>query len=241
MLCTVRSILGRQAQSFGLNRDTHPILDPLRLADSHTMLTILGNGRTMRSHTVPEHAAENVTNEKRKMNSHWHTHTLHTVAETTTKTSTTEFRRWIWMPMTSRCDVDDELKDEETKYFLKMVFANGLFMQTSLTRTGSSARVPSDANVHVLSSVFGVRWAHNHTYTVSVLRLDNTFGTLDLLQSSWATPFYLQICEYSVYSFIILGKCCALESRVGFPHAFSLTLHLPFSLYRCAKLHAHIQ
>lgn len=75
MLCTVRSILGRQAQSFGLNRDTHPILDPLRLVDSHTMLAILGNGRTMRGHTVPEHAAENVTNEKRKMNSHWLTHT----------------------------------------------------------------------------------------------------------------------------------------------------------------------
>lgn len=33
----------------------------------------------------------------------------------------------------------DEVKDEETKYFQKMVFANGLFMQTSLTRTASSA------------------------------------------------------------------------------------------------------
>lgn len=87
--------------------------------------------------------------------------------------------------MTSRCDVDDELKDEETKYFLKMVFANGLFMQTSLTRTGSSARVLSDANVHALRSVFaGHTTTHTHTHTASVLRLDNTFGTLNLLQCS---------------------------------------------------------
>lgn len=129
-------------------------------------------------------------------------------------------QRWILATaMTCQWDdddggggVDDEVKDEETKHFQKMVFANGLYIiEANCLHT---VRFPRNANVNA----YGATHTHTHNVLGAAQHHNWDLGSPSSFGVFMRTPFpSMRIFREDIYYFIILEKCfCVLEpSRVS--------------------------